>query len=80
MIIVGEKMISLKERLADISSYLQFLTTPEMLPKVKDAVERKDKTSIMKLCRKAKIPEEYRSTVTSVMLSVSPQEKYPLFL
>ena len=73
-------MTTLKERLVDLSSYIQSLTTPEMFPKVKEAVEKKDKTSLMKLCIRAKIPEAYRSTITSVILSVGPMEKYPILL
>jgi len=70
-------MITLKERIADVSSYLQSLTAPDVFPKIQDAVERKDKNLLMKLCSKAKIPEIYLSTVASVLLSVGPEQKYP---
>lgn len=70
-------MITLKERIADVSSYLQSLTTPNLFPKVQAAVERKDKNSLIKVCRNAKIPEKYLGVVTSVLLSVSPEQKYP---
>jgi len=70
-------MITLTERIGDMSSYLQSLTAPDVFPKVKDAVERKDKNLLMKVCRKAKIPEIYLAAVASVLLSVSPDQKWP---
>ena len=70
-------MITFKERIADVSSCLQSLTAPEVFPKVTEAVERKDKTMLLKVCRKAKVPEVYLSSVASVLLSVGPDQKWP---
>ncbi len=70
-------MKTFKERVSDISFYLQSLTAPDILPKVQDAVERKDKTLLMKVCRTAKIPEIYLGILASVLLSVSPSQKWP---
>ena len=70
-------MKTLKERIADMSSYLQSLMSPDIFPKVQDAVEKKDKNSLIKVCRKAKIPEIYLGTVVSVLLTISPQQKWP---
>jgi hypothetical protein len=70
-------MKTLKERIADVSFYLQSLMAPNIFPKVQDAVERKDKNLIMKVCRKAKIPEIYLDNVVSVLLSVGPEQKWP---
>ena len=70
-------MKTLKERIVDVSSYLQSLTAPSVFPKVQDAVERKDKNLLMKVCRKAKIPEIYLGNVVSVLLSVGPEQKWP---
>jgi hypothetical protein len=70
-------MKSLKERLADLSMYLQSLTSPRVFPKVQDAVERKDKDLLVKVCRMAEIPEIYLGSVVSLLLSVSPQQKWP---
>ena len=67
----------LKERIADVSFYLQSLITPNVFPKVQDAVERKDKNLLIEVCRKAKIPEVYLGNVVSVLLSVSPEAKWP---
>ena len=72
-----ELMKDLKERIADVSSYLQSLMAPKVFPKVQDAVERKDKNLLMKVCRKAKIPEIYLGTVVSVLLTIGPQQKWP---
>ena len=70
-------MKSLKERIGDVSSYLQSLMAPDVFPKVQDAVEKKDKNLLMKVCRKAKIPEMYLGVVASVLLSVGPNQKWP---
>ena len=70
-------MKTLKERIADLSSCLQSLMAPNVFPKVQDAVEKKDKDLLMKLCRKAKIPEIYLGIVASVLFSVGPEQKYP---
>jgi hypothetical protein len=70
-------MKTFNERIADISFYLQSLTTPEFSSQVQDAVERKDKQSLIETCKKAKIPGTYLSTVVSVLLSVGPEQKWP---
>ena len=70
-------MKTLKERIADVSFYLQSLMAPNVFPKVQDAVERKDRNLLMKVCRKAKIPEIYLVVVVSVLLSIAPKQKWP---
>ena len=70
-------MKTLKERIADVSFYLQSLMAPSVFPKVQDAVERKDKNLLIEVCRKAKIPDIYLGNVASVLLSVSPETKWP---
>lgn len=70
-------MKTLKERIADLSFYLQSLMAPNILPEVQDAVERKDRNLLVKVCRKAKIPEIYLGNVVSVLLSVGPEQKWP---
>ena len=73
-------MKTLKERIADVSFYLQSLMAPNVFPKVQDAVERKDKDLLMKACRKAKIPEIYLGTVVSVLLTIGSRQKWPGFI
>jgi hypothetical protein len=70
-------MKTLNERITDVSFHLQSLTNPEFSSKVKEGIERKDKNSLLKVCRKAKIPPSYANIVVSVLLSVSPQQKWP---
>jgi len=70
-------MKTLNERIADVSFHLQSLTAPEFYSQVQDAVERKDKNSLIKVCKKAKIPGIYLGTVVSVLLSVHPDQKWP---
>jgi len=70
-------MKTLKERIADVSFHLQSLAAPEFSSKVQEAVERKDKNALVKICKKAKVPESYLNIIVSVMLAVSPQQKWP---
>jgi hypothetical protein len=70
-------MKTLNQRIADVSYHLQSLTTPEFSTQIQDAVQRKDKNLLIKLCKKAKIPAVYVGTVVSVVLSVSPDQKWP---
>lgn len=71
-------MKTLNERIADMSFHLRSLAASEFSLEIQDAVERKDKNSLVKVCKKAKIPAIYLGTVVSVLLSVSPdQAKWP---
>jgi hypothetical protein len=70
-------MKTFNERIADVSFHLQSLTAPEYSSKVQDAVERKDKDSLIRLCKKAKVPGSLIDIIISVLLSVSPQQKWP---
>jgi hypothetical protein len=74
-------MKNLNERIADVSGYLQSLTAPEFYSQVEEAVEKNDKKSVIGICRKAKIPSNYLSTVVSVLFSMSsPQQKWPEYI
>lgn len=70
-------MKTLTERIADVSFHLQSLIAPKVFPKVQDAVERKDKDLLIRICRNAKVPEIYLGTIIAVLLSVTPDQKYP---
>ena len=70
-------MKTLNERICDVSLHLQSLAAPEFSSKIQDAVERKDKNSLIKVCKKAKIPRNYINVVVSVLLSVGPDQKWP---
>jgi len=70
-------MKNLKERIIEISSYLQKLMDPAVFPEVQEAVERKDKHLLLRICRKIKIPEIYVSNIASVVFSVEPTQKWP---
>jgi hypothetical protein len=73
-------MKTFKERISDVSSHLQALMAPSVFPKVQEAVEKKDKKELIEVCRKINIPESYLNTVVSVILSVSPQQKWPAIM
>jgi hypothetical protein len=70
-------MKALNERIVDVSFHLQTLAAPEFCSQVQDAVEKKDRNLLIKVCRKAKVPAIYLGTVVSVLLSVGPNQKWP---
>jgi len=72
-------MKNLKERIAEVSQYLQDLIEPVVFAEVQNAVEKKDRDLLVKVCRKVKIPEIYIGVIVSILLSVSPlQTKWPI--
>ena len=73
---MGAKMRNLNFKLADLSVHLQTLSKPEYAEKIQQAVEKNDKTAIIKICKSAKIPSAYIGSVVSVVLSYSPM-KWP---
>ena len=75
-------MTSISKRISKISAYLQSLSTPQFSEKIEKAVQKQDRQSIIAICREAKIPKQYSSTIVSVLFSknVSPMDKYPDFL
>ena len=70
-------MKTINERIAEVAFHLQSLTAPKLSSAVQDAVEKRDKNLLIRLCEKAKIPKIYLGTVVSVLLSVSPDQKWP---
>jgi len=70
-------MKTLRERLAEVSFHIQSLAAPEFFSEVQDAIERKDRNSLIDICKRAKIPRIYSNTVISVLLSVGPDQKWP---
>jgi hypothetical protein len=70
-------MKTLSERISDLASHLQSLATPELSPKIQKAVERNDKKALVRICKSANIPDSYSSTIVSVLLSVTPDQKWP---
>jgi len=70
-------MKDLKGRIAEISEYLQDLMDSAVFPEVQDAVEKRDKDSLVDVCRKIKVPEIYIGVIVSALLSVAPRQKWP---
>jgi len=70
-------MKNLKNRIAEVSQCLQRLMEPDVFAEVQNAVERKDKSLLVRVCRKIEIPLVYVPIITSLLLSVSPQQKWP---
>ena len=75
--LIGDNVKDLKQRLGDIAFHLQSLNKSDIFPKIQKAVEHKDKVSLIKTCEEAKIPSVYLSTIVSVLLSATPQQKWP---
>jgi hypothetical protein len=75
-------MSNLNKNIAELSGYLQSLTAPEFASQVEEAVEKKDKDSLVKICRNAKIPVKYVSSIITTLFNMSsPGEvKYPVYL
>jgi len=67
----------LNTRISNMSSHLESLATSEFYPKVQEAVEKKDKNLLIKVCRKAKIPQIDINPVVSMLLSISNAVKWP---
>jgi len=71
-------MHNLNKNIAELSGCLQSLSAPEFASQVEEAVEKKDKASLVKICRNAKIPAKYVSSVVTALSNMSnPQQKYP---
>lgn len=74
-----DAMKNLDEKMTELSKHLQTLSSQKFSSEVQAAAERKDKTALIKVCEKAKIPRVYVGTIVSAVLSIQPQ-KYPLAL
>lgn len=70
-------MKMLNKKIANMSSHLQSLATPEFYPQVQEAVEKKDKNLLIKVCNKAKIPKIDINPVVTLLLSISNAVKWP---
>lgn len=64
-------------KIARVSSHLQSLNTPEFYPQVQEAVEKEDKNLLIKVCRKAKIPQIDINAIVSLLFSISNAVKWP---
>ena len=67
----------LNKKISNMSSHLQCLATDEFYPKVQEAVKKKDKNLLIKVCRKAKIPQIDITPIVSLLLSISNAVKWP---
>lgn len=77
--ILGGSVENLKERIADVSLYLQRLMAPKVFPEVQNAVEKKDKDLLIDVCRKIRVPEIYTGAIVSVLLSMSERQPKWIF-
>ena len=69
-------MVNVNQKIVNISKHLQTLTTTEYSPQVQEAVNKQDKHALAAVCKKAKIPTLYVSSIVSLIMSVSPN-KWP---
>jgi len=65
-------MEGLGRRASEISFCLQRLTDPAIFAEVQKAVLRKDKNSLVAICKKVKIPSKHIPIVTRLVLSAEP--------
>lgn len=71
-------MKDLKEKVSEVSSYLQRLMERDVFPEVIEALKKSDKDLLVKTCKKADIPDVYTGSIVSFILTLSQQVKYPL--
>jgi len=76
----GENVKDLKEKVFDVSSYLQRLMERDVFPEVVEAVGKSDKELLIRTCRKADVPDVYTGSIASLILTLSRQIKYPSVL
>ena len=60
-----------------MSSHLQTLATSKYYPQIQEAVEKNDKNLLIKVCRKAKIPQIDINPIVSLLLSINNAVKWP---
>lgn len=72
-------MKDLKEKISEVSSYLQRLVERDVFPEVVEAVAKSDKDSLVRACKKAEVPEVYTGSIVSVLFTLSRQVKYPTY-
>ena len=70
-------MNMLNIKIANMSSHLQNLSVSEFYPQIQEAIEKKDKNLLIKVCRKAKIPQIDINPIVSLLLSISNAVKWP---
>jgi hypothetical protein len=63
--------------MSDVSFHIQSLAVPELFPEIQNAVDNKDKNSLIQVCKKAKIPAMYIGVAVSTLLAVGPEQKWP---
>jgi hypothetical protein len=69
-------MMSINQKISILSANLNKLNSDEFSVQVQNAINKNDKNALVRVCKKAKIPGNYISSIVSVIMSVSPQ-KYP---
>lgn len=72
-------MKNVKERILDISTYLNCLTKREVFAEVQSAVEQQNKKALVGICKRMNIPEIYLASIIGLLLSVAPRQKWPAF-
>lgn len=73
-------MKDLKDRVSEISSYLQRLMESDVFPDVVEAVRKSDKDSLVRMCKKVDVPDIYTGSIVSLILALSLPLKYPFLV
>jgi len=70
----------LKERVSEISSYLQRLMESDVFPDVLEAVRKSDKDSLVSVCKEVDVPDMCIGQIVSLILALSLPLKYPFLI
>lgn len=76
----GEKLKDLKERVSEISSYLQRLMESDVFPDVLEAVRKSDKDSLVNVCKEVDVPDMCIGSIVSLIFALSLPLKYPVLI
>ena len=69
-----------KERVSEVSYYLQRLMSPSFFQDVEKAILDENEDMLRAVCKKAEVPSEYISSVVPLLVTVSRQPKWPMTL
>lgn len=68
-------MGSVKRKVSDIATYIHRLSGPTFRADIEKAIAKRDETSFIKVCRRAKVPKMY---IVSLALALLLESSYPL--
>lgn len=73
-------MKNLKEKVSEVSSYLERLMEGDVFSEVIEAVRKSDKDLLVQTCKKAGVPDVYTGSIVSLILALPLVPKYPVLV